>query len=144
MSADVRFAARRFCSSDFVDGGQQLQSFHSEFECTSCSSDKSMHMWLDWAIQRCEEGNPYQQYELHSEAHQEAQVLQVTTEVMLVQPLRVVSSTCRQREMVDGAQAHTSCMLQSLWFSPELKRGDLASAVGERPPLPLESSWSSL
>ena len=63
---------------------QQLEPFHCELEPTSRSFDKSLHIWLDWVIQRCEEGNLHQQYELHSEAHQEAQVVQVTTEVMLM------------------------------------------------------------
>ena len=79
MSADERLAARRFCSSDFVGVGgrdqhdhqrQQLQPFRTEFERTACSFDESLHIWLDWVIQRCEEGNLHQQHELHSEAYQ--------------------------------------------------------------------------
>ena len=62
-----------------------------------------------------------QQHELHSEAHQEAQVVREATEMILVQTLRIISSTRRQREMVDGAQANTSSMLLSLWLSPGLK-----------------------
>ena len=62
-----------------------------------------------------------QQHELHSEAHQEAQVVQEATERILVQTSRIIPSTRRQREMVDGAQAHTSSMLLSLWLSPGLK-----------------------
>ena len=60
-----------------------MQPFHGEFKRTSRSFDKSLHMLLDCVIQLCEEGNLHQQHEMHSEAHQEAQVVQVTTEVML-------------------------------------------------------------